>query len=359
VNVADGEQDDAEVPFDQGPRATPSLGAVTSGAGDGVTELDISDDADVIVDNSPPLTRTADASRPQKPTSTTRTRKPAVARVKAPAVEPVPVPGPAPRVEHATQAEVDADLQVTAMPAEAVVAHDDPVAADLVAAVDVIQPEPAVPAPPEPLLVESIEAGELKVQSDLDAQQTIAEAEPVVPDASDLPAGELRAVIEAVLLVANRPVTIDRLARCLPGTSVAYLEGFLTGLGARFDRERRGWELRPMANGWQLLTRREHHAWVRQLDRKELPTKLSKSALETLAIVAYQQPVTRGRVEDIRGVQCGPVLRQLMDMRLVAVTGRAEEVLGRPLLYGTSDLFLTRFGLGSLKDLPQKHELSA
>jgi segregation and condensation protein B len=95
---------------------------------------------------------------------------------------------------------------------------------------------------------------------------------------------------------------------------------------------------------------------VRQLERKELPTKLSRGAMETLAIVAYKQPITRGDIEDIRGVQCGPVLRQLMDLRLVQVTGRSEELLGRPLLYATTDAFLTRFGLGAPGDLPRKHE---
>ncbi len=343
-----GDADEADPVHDGGPRATPK-------DVDGVTELDISDDAEVIVDRSSPLSSET-ASRAPKPPATARTRKPVAPRVKTAATKHAPAESSTaaillPVAPIATQAEIDVDLRPEPE-TEAEFAPPAEPAAEVVVV-------PTEPAPPEPLLVESIEAGELKVQNDLEAQQTVAGEEPVVPDASDLPAGELRAVIEAVLLVANRPLTIERLARCLPGTSGAYLEGFLTGLGARFDRERRGWELRPMANGWQLLTRREHHAWVRQLDRKELPTKLSKSALETLAIVAYQQPVTRGRVEDIRGVQCGPVLRQLMDMRLVAVTGRAEEVLGRPLLYGTTDLFLTRFGLGSLKDLPQKHELSA
>jgi len=182
------------------------------------------------------------------------------------------------------------------------------------------------------------------------------EALPPPPDAADMPPGELRAVIEALLLVATKPLTPKRLADCIPGVSEGYLSGFLMGLAARFDHEGRGWELLRIANGWQLLTRRAHHPWVRQLERKELPTKLSRGALETLAIVAYKQPVARGAIEDIRGVQCGPVLRQLMDLRLVAVIGREEGTLGRPLLYGTTESFLNRFGLGSIADLPKRHE---
>ncbi len=188
-------------------------------------------------------------------------------------------------------------------------------------------------------------------------QQLIAANEPqVVPDTSDLPPDELRAVIEALLFVATRPLASERIAECLPGTGAGYLDGFLAGLGERYAHENRGWELRRLAGGWQLMTRRALHPWVRQLERKELPTRLSKSALETLAIVAYKQPITRGEVEDIRGVQCGPVLRQLMDLKLVQVNGRAEESLGRPLLYGTTEHFLSRFGLGGIADLPKKHE---
>ena len=180
---------------------------------------------------------------------------------------------------------------------------------------------------------------------------------PPPPGVGDLPPAELRSVVESLLFVSHRPLTVARLAACLPGVDAPYLEGFLQGLADRFTSERRGWELRREANGWQLMTRVEHHPWVRQLERRELPTKLTKGAMETLAVVAYKQPVTRGAIEDIRGVQCGPVLRQLMDLRLVQVTGREEGTLGRPLLYGTTDLFLQRFGLGGLRDLPRRYEM--
>jgi len=205
-------------------------------------------------------------------------------------------------------------------------------------------------------LVETLSASEA-AQAAADGETlSVADLPMLVPDTADLPPHELRAVIEALLYVATRPLTVKKLQECLPGTSADYLDGFLAGLAERFDCENRGWELRRIAGGWQLLTRRSLYPWVRQLDRKELPTKLSKSALETLAIVAYKQPITRGEVEDIRGVQCGPVLRQLMDLKLVQVTGRSETLLGRPLLYVTTDAFLTRFGLGSIDDLPKKHE---
>jgi segregation and condensation protein B len=224
-----------------------------------------------------------------------------------------------------------------------VAADEAGVPADIAAAAD---------APP---LIESFDASELRAAAPPLAEPPSEE----VPDATDLPPVELRAVIESLLLVATRPLSTARLASCLPGSNEGYLEGFLRGLAARFDHENRGWELRFIANGWQLLTRRAYHPWVRQLERRELPTKLSRSALETLSIVAYKQPIARGAIEDIRGVQCGPVLRQLMDLRLVQVIGRDEHTLGRPLLYGTTDHFLQRFGLGRITDLPRSHEFGA
>ena len=227
---------------------------------------------------------------------------------------------------------------------------------------DIAVPEPKADAAAEesaaeesvPPLVETMDAADLN-----SGQSSVTDDVPVVPDVSDLPPAELRAAVEGVLFVATRPLTIERLQRVLPGTSATYLEGFLTGLMVRYDRERRGWELRHIAGGWQLMTRRELYPWVRQLERRELPNKLSKGALETLAIVAYKQPITRGAIEDIRGVQCGPVLRQLMDLKLVLVSGRDDEALGRPLLYATTDAFLSRFGLGRLEDLPRRHEFGA
>ena len=177
------------------------------------------------------------------------------------------------------------------------------------------------------------------------------------PPAIDLPPKELRAAVEALLFIANRPLTASRLTALLPGTQPDRLEGLFEGLSARYDHEQRGWQLKHLAGGWQLLTRESLHGWARQLDSKEPPQRLSKSALETLAVVAYKQPVTRGEIEDIRGVQCGPMLRSLLDLRLVQVLGRDEEALGRPIRYGTTEVFLDRFGLGSIGDLPRGHEM--
>lgn len=205
-------------------------------------------------------------------------------------------------------------------------------------------------------LVETLDAEALKARIEAGAQ-AMGGTEDLVPDAVDLPPAELRGVIEALLLVATKPLTIERIAKLLPGSQAPYIEGLMSGLADRWTREGRGWDLQRLAGGWQILTRPHFHPWVRQLDKHELPDHLSRSAMETLAIVAYKQPITRGEIEDIRGVQSGPMLRQLMDMKLVQVVGRNEELLGRPLLYGTTEAFLDRFGLGSPADLPRKHEL--
>ena len=205
-------------------------------------------------------------------------------------------------------------------------------------------------------IVETVDAAALKAAL-ADQIEEMGGEDDLVPDTSDLPPHELRGVLEAVLLVSNKPQSEERLAKLLPGTDPGYLSGFLAGLASRYTAEGRGWDLRRIGNGWQMLTRAEFHPWVRQLDRRELPSTLTKSAMETLAIIAYKQPISRGQIEDIRGVQSGPMVRQLVDLKLVQMVGRSEELLGKPVLYGTTDVFLDRFGIASPEDLPRRHEL--
>ncbi|MFW5882505.1 MAG: SMC-Scp complex subunit ScpB [Planctomycetota bacterium] len=245
----------------------------------------------------------------------------------------------------------------SALPLVAAVASDAAVVAGAHSAVSAQKtsaPGVAASAQSAPL-VETLDAA--SARSALDAQiGQMGGADDLVPDTVDLPPIELRGVIEGLLFVSTRPLTTERIAALLPGAQPAYLTGFLAGLADRYRRERRGWDLRQIGASWQLLTRSDFHAWVRQLDRKELPSRLTRSAMETLAIVAYKQPIHRGEIEDIRGVQSGPMLRQLMDLKLIQVVGRSEELLGKPMLYGTTDVFLDRFGLASSDDLPRDHE---
>lgn len=205
-------------------------------------------------------------------------------------------------------------------------------------------------AAPDPAAVPAEDAPAASAPAALDAPP---------PDAAELTPAELRMAVEGVLFVSPKPVPMSRLLDTLPGTDEDHLRGLLLGLQARWTREGRGWDLCEIAGGWQLLTRTEVHPWVRRFEKRALPDKLTRSALETLAVVAYKQPVARGAIEDVRGVQCGPVLRQLMDLKLVQVVGRDDNALGRPLLYGTTEQFLARFGLARVEDLPKSHEFGA
>ena len=197
-------------------------------------------------------------------------------------------------------------------------------------------------------LAERLDPATVKAQIAANLELIGSDPEEQTPDASDLPAAELRGALESLLLVATKPLTTERIAALLPGTATSYLDGFLRGMADRAEQEQRGWMIASLAGGWQFVTRERFHPWVRQLDKKELPSKLSRSAMETLAIIAYKQPISRGQIDDIRGVQSGPMVRQLMDLKLVHVAGRSEDLLGKPLLYGTTQVFCDRLAWAAL-----------
>ncbi len=123
-------------------------------------------------------------------------------------------------------------------------------------------------------------------------------------------------------------------------------------LNAQYETTMRSFRIEQVAGGFQLLTLPEFGEFLKKLHQKEIDAKLTKAALETLAIIAYKQPILRADVEAIRGVACGETIRSLMEKHLVKIAGRAEEP-GRPILYGTTKRFLELFGLNTLKDLPQ------
>ncbi len=175
--------------------------------------------------------------------------------------------------------------------------------------------------------------------------------------ARELSGAEVYAVVEALLFAADGPVTAAQMARVLPGeVNAREVRKQLAAVAEELAGGERGFELREIAGGWQLLTREKFAPYVTKLKRTAGPRKLSGSALETLAVVAYKQPVARAEIERIRGVACGDMLRNLMEKRLVRITGRSQE-LGSPLLYGTTSDFLNHFDLASLSDLPRSAEL--
>jgi segregation and condensation protein B len=159
--------------------------------------------------------------------------------------------------------------------------------------------------------------------------------------------------IEALLVGADRPLGESRVVELLGRpVSAREMRQAIDELNGAYRASGRSFSIERLAGGWQILTRAEYGPLLGRLERTKSHGRLSQPALETLAIVAYRQPIIRAEIEAIRGVSCGEVLRGLLERRLVRIAGRAEE-LGRPMLYGTTKEFLSVFGLAGLDDLPE------
>lgn len=157
--------------------------------------------------------------------------------------------------------------------------------------------------------------------------------------------------LEAVLFLAREPLSLRKLAQSANLADATEARTLIVELRRLYDQRGSAFQLEQLAGGYQLRTRPKFAPWLRPLVGSEEQLRLSPPALETLAVVAYRQPVLRADVEAIRGVACGEILRQLMDRDLLRIVGRSEE-LGRPLWYGTTRRFLEAFGLSSLDELP-------
>ena len=166
---------------------------------------------------------------------------------------------------------------------------------------------------------------------------------------------EQRRIIEALILASAEPITLVRLVQIVPSCSAGEAKDRINELNTEYQEQDRSFEIWEVAGGYQIRTRAEFSGYLQQL-RKERPLRLSRAALETLAIVAYKQPVTRAELEAVRGVDTGAVIRSLLDRRLVRIAGH-REVPGRPILYASSRRFLEVFGLESLDQLPTLREL--
>jgi len=163
-------------------------------------------------------------------------------------------------------------------------------------------------------------------------------------------------IVEAVLFASDAPLTADEIARADEILDEDKVEDALQFLRAEYDDAGRSFQIIDLAEGYQILTRPEFAPYLERFDTVPRPSRLSGPALETLAIIAYRQPLGRLEIEYIRGVGASGVVRSLVDRRLIDVVGRAEG-LGRPLLYGTTPFFLEHFGFKSLEDLPRPEEL--
>ncbi|MBM3984545.1 MAG: SMC-Scp complex subunit ScpB, partial [Planctomycetes bacterium] len=161
--------------------------------------------------------------------------------------------------------------------------------------------------------------------------------------------------VEALLFASGQPLGVARLAQALEVEAPA-VQAALDELALAWRAREGAIELVEIAGGWRFMTRPAFHPDVAALRRKAEVERLSPAALESLAVVAYRQPITRADIEAVRGVQCGPVLRLLLDRDLIRITGRSPDP-GHPLLYGTTKRFLDHFGLKSLKALPDVKDL--
>lgn len=164
--------------------------------------------------------------------------------------------------------------------------------------------------------------------------------------------------LEAVLMMADEPLTARRLADVASLDGVDQVRRFLDRLRALLDQEGSAFQIEEIAGGYQLLTRPAYRTWLLRLKQTGHELRLTPAAMETLAVIAYKQPVMRAEVEVVRGVACAELIRHLMEKGLVRITGRHDS-LGRPQLYGTTKKFLQAFGLNSLKDLPEVEALKS
>lgn len=192
-----------------------------------------------------------------------------------------------------------------------------------------------VPEAPEPSAVEAPVAQSADVQA-------IAER-------------ELKGILESLLFISPEPLSVQRLLAVIGDVSKAEIVRALQGLGQDLEQEGRGVRLAEIAGGYRLVTKQEYASWIKRLDKAKSAAKLSRSALESLAIIAYKQPIVKSEIEEIRGVETSGVVRTLLERKLVRIVGR-KEVPGRPIMYGTTKFFLEHFGLNDLSQLPPLRE---
>ena len=167
----------------------------------------------------------------------------------------------------------------------------------------------------------------------------------------------LNHIIESLLFVSEDPLTIEKLKSILDTVDAKEIRSALQSLAEQYEVRGGGFKLAEVAGGWQFRSRPEYNQWIKRMLQPP-PQRLSKAALETLAIIAYKQPVIRSDIEYIRGVDCGGILRMLLERKLTRVLGR-KEIPGRPLIYATTKQFLEIFDLKDLKDLPTLEEIEA
>jgi segregation and condensation protein B len=167
---------------------------------------------------------------------------------------------------------------------------------------------------------------------------------------------ELKFILESFLFVSEEPLTLEKMRAALPFTDTKGIKEALQSLKNEYDQRQGSICLIEVAGGYQLRTRSEYADWIKKIIQTSAQ-RLSPAALETLAIIAYKQPIMRSDIEHIRGVDTGGIIRMLLDRKLIKILGR-KEIPGRPLIYATTRYFLEIFGLRDIKDLPAPKDIS-
>ncbi len=212
--------------------------------------------------------------------------------------------------------------------------------------------DPVMPAANEARPLSDLEAT-VNLQGDAEVLQELALADTGETPATEVSRTHLRGLLEALVFASDRPIRIPELAKAASAPSRQVKE-LLAEL--QLEYASRGFHLDEVAGGWLFRTGAAYAPFVRELT-KQKPVRLTRAQVETLSIVAYRQPITRPEVDDIRGVDSGPVLKLLLERNLIRILGKKDEP-GRPLLYGTTTQFLEFFGLRSLRDLPTLKEFT-
>ncbi len=163
-------------------------------------------------------------------------------------------------------------------------------------------------------------------------------------------------IIESLLFASDTPLTINKLKEIIPDSDTKKIKKSIETLNENYEKSASSLKIIEVANGFQLVTREEYSAYIQQLFKGRSASKLTNPGLETLAIIAYEQPITKQRMEQVRGVNVDGVVKTLLERNLISIVGR-EKVPGNPLLYGTTNFFLEYFGIKSIKDLPKLKEI--
>ncbi len=204
--------------------------------------------------------------------------------------------------------------------------------------------------------------GSVEGQDGLEGQerQDRREADAEIQDGESLPkrgAAELKSILEALIFASPDPMTLKAMCRLLDAEPKEDVVAALGGLKEDYEQRPGGLQLVEVAGGYQIVTRSDLHEWVRRLFHERTTQKLTVQGLETLAVIAYRQPITAAEITEVRGVNTSGVLNTLLERHLIKIVGR-KPVVGRPFMYATTKEFLIRFGLNDLTDLPKVEDMA-